>query len=123
MSEYFLNWVEELFDAIEEKQDINKVREMIEGGRDVNVREAEDLTPLIAAVRVGNLEMVKLLVELGADVNLVDGYFDSPLYYAKYNDFSDIAEYLEPMTSAKLKAEVERNMSGKFYPPKQKKHR
>ncbi|MGL5804455.1 MAG: ankyrin repeat domain-containing protein, partial [Xenococcaceae cyanobacterium] len=71
MSENYLNWIEELFDAIEEQQDFNKVRKMIENGCDVNIREAEDCTPLIAAVRVGNLEMVKLLVELGADVNVV----------------------------------------------------
>ncbi|MGL5874618.1 MAG: ankyrin repeat domain-containing protein [Xenococcaceae cyanobacterium] len=122
MSENYLNWIEELFDAIEEQQDFNKVRKMIENGCDVNIREAEDCTPLIAAVRVGNLEMVKLLVELGADVNVVDGYFECPLYYAKYNGFPDIAEYLEPMTNAKLQAEVERSMSGKFYPPKRKKH-
>lgn len=121
MSKHYLNWVEELFDAIEERQDLNRVREMIASGCDVNVREAEDCTPLIAAVLASNLEMVKLLVELGADVNMVDGYFDSPLYYAKYKGFYDIAEYLEPMTNSKIKAEVERSMSKKFYPPKQKK--
>ena len=118
MSESFLNWIDELFDAIEEKQDVNGIREIVEAGGNVNVHIEEGCTPLIAAVLVGNLEIVKLLVELGADVNAVDGYFESPLYYAKYNNFSDIAEYLEPITSQKIRAEVQRGMSGKFYPEK-----
>jgi hypothetical protein len=122
MSGFFFNWIDELFEAIEDTQDMNRVREIAEAGHNINLQVEEGCTPLIAAILTGNLEMVKLLVELGVDVNLIDGYFESPLYYAKYNGFQDIAEYLEPITSTKIRAEVERSMSGKFYPPKRKQH-
>jgi ankyrin repeat protein len=112
MSGIYFNWIDELFEAIEDTQDKNRVREIVEASYNINVQVEEGCTPLIAAVLTGNLEMVKLLVELGADVNLIDGYFESPLYYANYNGFQSIVEYLKPMTNAKIRAAVERSMSG-----------
>ncbi|MEH1941888.1 MAG: ankyrin repeat domain-containing protein [Nostoc sp.] len=120
MSGIYFNWIDELFEAIEDTQDMNRVREIVEAGYNINVQIEEGCTPLIAAVLTGNLEMVKLLVELGADVNLIDGYLESPLYYANYNGFKGIVEYLEPMTNAKIRAAVERSMSGISYPPKRR---
>ncbi len=47
-------------------------------------------SPLVAAIRMGNLEMVKLLVESGANVNQSDGD-NRPLHYANSDA---IKEYL-----------------------------
>ena len=58
-------------------------------------------TPLHNAAWMGNLEMVKLLVELGADPNVRDPQYDAtPLGWARYNGQTEIALYLEPRTQA-----------------------
>lgn len=111
MPEKYFSLVDELFEAIEDKRDVNQVRKLIKSGCDVNVQVEEDYTPLIAAAIVGSLEIVKLLVELGADVNMITKYGDSPLYCAKSRNFQDIAEYLEPMTSAEIQAQVARDLN------------
>jgi ankyrin repeat protein len=121
MSDRYFSWIDELFDAIEEEQDVKRVRELIMAGCNVNIQVEEGCTPLIAAVLIGNLEIVKLLVELGgADVNAEDKYSGSALYYAKYNNFQGIVEYLEPMTNQEVRNRVERFMNGQFYPQKKK---
>ena len=102
--------IDELFDAIEEDQDPKKVRELIEAGVDINVRVEEGCTPLIAAVLIGNFALVKLLVELGSDVNLLDVNFDPALFYAKFNKRQDIADYLEPLTSPEIPSDVEQHI-------------
>ena len=61
----------ELLIAIE-SQDLLRVRQSIAAGSDVNLptRSPDGDTPLIRAVVAGNLEILKALLELGADVNL-----------------------------------------------------
>lgn len=121
MSDRYFSWTDELFDAIEEEQDVSKVRELIMAGCNVNIQVEEGCTPLIAAVLIGNLEIVKLLVELGgADVNAEDKDGGSALYYAKYDNSQAIIEYLEPMTNQEVINRVERFMNGQFHPPKKK---
>ncbi|MBN1988572.1 MAG: ankyrin repeat domain-containing protein [Bacteroidales bacterium] len=52
-------------------------------------------TPLIAAVKKNNLDMVKFLIEKGADPNIVKPYMNEyALYYAVKNGNKDICEYL-----------------------------
>ena len=103
--------IDDLFEAIEEDQDVNKVRELIEAGYyHVDFTVEEGCTPLIAAVLIGNLEIVKLLVKLGADVNIKDMHFETALFYAKFNELQEIAEYLEPLTDPKIRMEVEKEM-------------
>lgn len=112
--------IDELFEAIEEKQNVNKIQQIIESGCDVNGQVEDGCTPLIAAVIIGNLKIVKLLVKLGANVDLQDGYNDSPLFYAVFNNFQEIADYLEPLTSQKNREIVDRfKKTGKLYPRKQ----
>jgi ankyrin repeat protein len=52
------------------------------------------LTPLLFAVREGNLETVKALVELGADVNQTSEYGWSALLVATHNRFYKLGVYL-----------------------------
>ncbi|MET0620899.1 MAG: ankyrin repeat domain-containing protein [Thermoanaerobaculia bacterium] len=52
-------------------------------------------TPLHNAAWIGNLPMVRLLIELGADPNLRDPNHDAtPLGWAEYNGQTEVARYL-----------------------------
>jgi len=68
------------FTAIYQK-DINKVRELISGGVDVNIC-FNGVTPLHQAASMGDLVMIKTLVELGADVNIPNEVGETPLMLA-----------------------------------------
>jgi hypothetical protein len=64
-----------------------------------NVGMFRAVTPLHNAAWMGNLEMVKLLVELGADPNARDSSFNAtPLGWATHNEQPQIVEYLRPLT-------------------------
>jgi hypothetical protein len=56
-------------------------KELIENGADVNVKGADDATPLHVAVRVGNRALVKLLLEKGANPNATTTRGNTPLHY------------------------------------------
>ncbi|MDJ0591851.1 MAG: ankyrin repeat domain-containing protein [Pleurocapsa sp. MO_226.B13] len=113
----------ELWDAIEE-ENIEKISELIESGCDLNGNNGasfeEGMTFLIVAA-AGNLEIVKLLVESGADVNAMSTYGDSALFNAVLNGHQKIADYLEPLTNTEIRATVNRYVkTGKCYPTKSK---
>ena len=57
-----------LFQAVK-LNDLDAVKVSLLAGLPVDTRNAQGRTPLIVAVSTGNLEMTKLLVEHGADVN------------------------------------------------------
>jgi ankyrin repeat protein len=59
-------------------------------------------TPLHSAAWSGDLELVQLLVELGADPNARDPDFQAtPLGWAEHNHQQRVVEYLGPLTSAR----------------------
>ena len=64
---------------------------MVLAGANVNTKYIGD-TPLMFAVRTGNLTLMKYLIEHGADVNLCDDNKQTPLFYAKN---STLANYLK----------------------------
>jgi ankyrin repeat protein len=60
-----------------------------------NVGMLLETTPLHNAAWMGDLEMVKLLIELGADKNARDqNYNGTPLGWARYNNQQIVADYL-----------------------------
>ena len=65
---------ENFFDAIE-RQDILRVREMIEEGVNINALDPRG-TALYRSVKLHNFELSKLLMENGADCNIVQLEFD-----------------------------------------------
>jgi len=64
-------------------------------GAPVEGEDAAGDTPLLVAVRVGNLEIVQMLVKDGADVNALDRNGKSPLDRARRLKHADIAAFLE----------------------------
>ena len=82
------------------KNNIELARECIECGVDINNRQGVDgFTPLIAAAYSGSLDVLKLLINKGADINLCCYKGSSPLMHAMYsykkNGKKDTFEFLE----------------------------
>ncbi len=63
-------------------------------GVNVNVFDGEGQTPLHQSVIDGNLELVKLLVQFGADVRLANRDGWNALHIATYGGHDDIVLYL-----------------------------
>lgn len=75
------------------------VKELVQiEGIDLNALGEFDQTPLHRAVIMGNLKIIQLLIESGADVLMVDEKNSSPLDYAKDEENKSIIEYLERIT-------------------------
>ena len=77
--------------SIESYRETLKV--LMNSGLDVNAKCDEDngviVTPLLVACNIGDIEMVKMLVLAGADVNA-----ENPLAYAKDKGLKEIADFL-----------------------------
>ncbi len=78
--------------------EIGQVAEILESKVDINVSDANGITPLIAASAAGHLEIVELLVSKGANVELKDNYgYDAYHVAMFYGDLK--GEALEPFKS------------------------
>ena len=61
----------------------------------INAKNTKGLTPLHLAVIANELETVKVLVEHGADINVMDNTSRTPLELAHDEGYDDIFEYLK----------------------------
>ena len=61
---------------------------------DVNAKDEYLRTPLHHAAQWNHRELVKILIENGADANAKDKEFLSPLHYAEENNNEDIASVI-----------------------------
>jgi len=64
------------------------VKLIIKAGTDVNVKSTLGFTPLMWAARAGNLEITKLLIEKGANVQDTDNDGNDALHYARNPGYS-----------------------------------
>ena len=71
------------------KGDIDEVRRLISEGANINAMYL-DKTALMEASIEGHFEIAKLLLDNGADVNLVDSDFRTALMFAAQNGHKDI---------------------------------
>ncbi len=69
-------------------------RLLIEKGANVNSQSNQGYTPLILAAYNGNIEIVELLMENGADKTLTDKNKKNAIDYAKENSKKDVESYL-----------------------------
>ena len=89
---------EELFDACEHNN-VEKAREAIEKGANVNAKDKDGSTPLMIAVFMiaafnGNVELAKLLIERKADVNAKDNNGWTPLIEAAFHGNVELVKLL-----------------------------
>jgi ankyrin repeat protein len=90
-----------------DRADLPLMRELIKSGADPLLPNADKTTPLMAAAGLGTanpleeagteseaLEAVKLLLDLGADVNTVDANGDTAMHGAAYGNFPTIVQLL-----------------------------
>lgn len=77
------------------RNDLSGAREMIEKGADVNqAQDSYGYTALGLSALLGQTELVKLLIQFGANPDLGHRSGDSPLSYAATHGHSDIVKYL-----------------------------
>ena len=88
------SWAGPLHDAVE-AGNLNKVRQLIEQqASDINGIDQRGIWPLLAATTNGNVEMVKLLLDLQADPNRLDQYRYSALHEAASLGFPAVVKVL-----------------------------
>ena len=81
---------------------------LVKSGANVNAQDAEGFTPLHMAAIHGNLKVVKKLVDLEADVNIITTDGKNAAELAHLNEELDIEEYLESrMASSQRSKEKE----------------
>ena len=86
----------DLFFAIQSKKP-EIVRILLDAG--VSVKGKKNIEPIILAVEIDNLEMIKMLVEAGAEINVIKDNGQTPLYMAlgvneDFNPNIPIVEFL-----------------------------
>jgi hypothetical protein len=84
----------ELHYAIEEKENIERIRALCQNGL-ANIGDDNDFTPLMFACGPnGGLEIVKLLISFGADINTKSKRLTTALSMATLHGKQDIIDYL-----------------------------
>ena len=86
-----------MFKAIE-KQDPRLINKILDYSCDINLRIEHYGSFLNKAIEVGNLDIVKLLIEKGAKTDQIDNQGHDAMAYAKVHQHEDILNYLEQRT-------------------------
>ena len=81
--------------ASKENNELEIIDLLVKSGANVNAQDAEGFTPLHMAAIHGNLKIVKKLVDLEADVNIVTTDGKNAAELAHLNEELEIEEYLE----------------------------
>jgi uncharacterized protein len=76
------------------RKNLTITRILLSHGADVNATQADDFTPLLEAAQNGQLEMVKLLIEFGADPLAVKSDGKSAFNLAQEYEHPEVARYL-----------------------------
>ena len=80
-----------------ENGNIKAVKQYLAAGVDVNIEDDSDrykFTPLLIAAQYNQMEIAKLLIDKGANVNVKDADGDTPLKSAAYAGHKEIVELL-----------------------------
>lgn len=70
--------------------DVARIGALLEGGADVNARDDQGRTPVMAATYGNHVEAVSALLRAGADVNVRDGRLNNPFLYAGAEGYLEI---------------------------------
>lgn len=74
-----------------EKRFLTTIQQLINYGANVNNM---DISPLHYACKLGNIEIIQLLLGNGADINLINNSGKSPIYYACKHGNIELIKYL-----------------------------
>ena len=91
---YSLTNNEENFLQASETGNINKVKELLALGVDINIKDEEGWAALTLASYEGHIEIVRELIKAGANLNIQDEEGWTALDYAKAKGYNDIVEIL-----------------------------
>ena len=78
----------QLLDASKD-DDVNKVKELLDIGADIDMKDTDDTTVLIGASKYGNTETVKVLLDEGAKIDAIDDGGMTSLSWASINGYSE----------------------------------
>ncbi len=107
-----------LLDAVR-RNNLDLVREFLNRGELVTQRNINEETVLHLAARGGSKQIVKLLLEWGADVNAVNDAGWTPLYSAVYIGHCAVAEMLIGKNPAVLRSHGGEETPGVWkFPPR-----
>ncbi|WP_368655161.1 ankyrin repeat domain-containing protein [Ornithinibacillus sp. 4-3] len=70
--------------------DIDSVLELLEAGADINTKDNQGVTAVMAATHNNNVKTVKILIEQGADIDIRNNNQDNVLLYAGAEGLLDI---------------------------------
>jgi uncharacterized protein len=87
-------------------QNSKAVIELIEKGVDINIELDHNKTPLMEAADNKDFDLVRQLVELGANTNQTDVGSFTALWYAGFRGDQQIYNYLLPLTSPEFYADA-----------------
>lgn len=76
---------------------ISRIKELLDNGAKPDIKDLDGMSPISVCARDGlqvHLEIMKLLINAGADVNQRDNYGKSLIYQATYNTKIDIMKFL-----------------------------
>ncbi|MCM8596480.1 ankyrin repeat domain-containing protein [Accumulibacter sp.] len=82
------------FEFAIERGDLRKVRDWLDAGLNAEYQAAHIGTGLMVAAWYGNIEMMALFVERGADVRRANRYGEQPLQLAAWNGHHDAVRWL-----------------------------
>ena len=80
------------------KGDVAAVKQLLKANKDLtNAKDTDDSTPLHCAAWKGHVEVVKALLDAGADINAKsrnDHYGDTPLHAASHGNQKEVVKVL-----------------------------
>lgn len=93
---------------------------LLDQGADINSNKADMVypyraTPLTVAARMGAVEMVKFLVERGADVTIAEKDGERAYTIAVSNKHAELADYLKSLEPAEFHNEANKSLALKKY--------
>ncbi|WP_341814104.1 ankyrin repeat domain-containing protein [Wolbachia endosymbiont (group A) of Nomada flava] len=77
-----------------EEGDLEKVRDSIRQGANVNVQGRQDWTPVFWAIQKNNFNIIELLLDNNADIKVKDNEGWTPLHWAVQLDSLNVVKYL-----------------------------
>lgn len=78
-----------------EQGNLNKVKELVNAGVNINIADDTGHTALHFAARTGRLPIVKFLIEKGANINAQSKFFETPLRQAQKFNKTEVINYLQ----------------------------